>query len=258
MDGTAAREAVRVPALDRHSLYEAAVQDAAALLAFLLELHGGDPLVLGEDCSGSGLLARRFADSRPDRRAVAVDLDPHALAHAAHERVERIVADMRTATELPSCDLVHLGNFSVGYLRGRDELLDYLRRTRRRLRPGGTLTLDTYGGTQAYVRGAVERKARLADGSVVEARLERVECDPLRARVVDHLHLRRVHYGVVLEDHPHAFVYDWRLWTPMELQEALLASGFDTTCTHLGLASPWCSPQSADIGDEWVVLIAAR
>lgn len=244
--------------MDRQSLYEASVQDAAALLPFLLELHGGDPLVLGEDCSGGGLLARRFADSRTDRRAVAVDLDPEALARAAHARVERVQADIRTATGLPPCDLVHLGNFSVGYLQRRTELLEYLRRTRRRLRPGGVLTLDTYGGTQAYVRGAVERRVRLADGSIVESRLERVACDPLAARVVDHLHLRRTQYGVVLDDHPSAFVYEWRLWTPMELREALEEAGFLTVRAHLGLETPWGSSQSADAGDEWVVLLAAR
>lgn len=234
------------------------MQDAAVLLPFLLELHGGDPRVLGEDCSGSGLLARRFAESRPDRRAVAVDLDPEALALAVHERVERIAADIRAPRGLPRCDLVHLGNFSVGYLQRRDELVDYLRRTKRRLTAGGVLTLDTYGGTQAYVRGAVERRTRLADGSIVEARLERIECDPLRSRVVDHLHLRRTHFGVVVDDHPRAFVYEWRLWSPMELREALEEAGFLTVRAHLGLESPWGSPQSAEAGDEWVVLLAAK
>ena len=67
--------------MDRYQLYEVSVQDPATLLAFLLRLHGGDPRVLAEDCSGTAALARCFADSHPERRALALDLDAEALLH---------------------------------------------------------------------------------------------------------------------------------------------------------------------------------
>ncbi len=245
----------RQPTMDRHSLYEAAVQDAEQLCAFLERLHGAGPSRLGEDCCGTALLARTFVARAPGRDAVALDLDPVVLARACAPGVVRVHGDLRANLELPTCDLVHLGNFSVGYLRTRAELLGYLDRTRRRLAPGGVLTLDTYGGARAYQRGVIERRRVLRDGSVVEARFERVECDPLRARVVDHLHLRRRLGAAVLDDHPRAFIYEWRLWTPMELVEAVEEAGFAGWRWHAELGSGRAGVSGADLDEEWVVLM---
>jgi SAM-dependent methyltransferase len=250
-----AEGADRQPKMDRHSLYEAAVQDAEQLCSFLERLHGAGPARLGEDCCGTALLARTFVARAPGRSAVALDLDPQVLARAAAPGLTCIQGDLRDRRDLPACDLVHLGNFSVGYLRSRAELLEYLRRTRRRLAPGGVLTLDTYGGARAYQRGVVERRRALPDGTVVEARFERVECDPLRARVVDHLHLRRVLGAAVLDDHPRAFTYEWRLWTPMELAEAVEEAGYATWRWHAELGAGREGASGADLDDEWVVLM---
>lgn len=241
--------------MDRHSLYEAAVQDAEQLCSFLERLHGACPTRLGEDCCGTALLARTFVARGPGRAATALDIDREVLARAAAPGVACVHGDLRDEVELGTCDLVHLGNFSVGYLRTRAELVAYLRRVRRRLAPGGVLTLDTYGGARAYQRGIVERRRALRDGTVVEARFERVECDPLRARVVDHLHLRRFLGAALLDDHPRAFTYEWRLWTPMELAEAVEEAGFAAWRWHaeLGLGREGIS--GADLDDEWVVLM---
>lgn len=250
-----AEGADRQPTMDRHSLYEAAVQDAEQLCSFLEGLHGASPSRLGEDCCGTGLLARTFVSRAPGRSAVALDIDPEVLARASAPGVACVQGDLRTARAPGTCDLVHLGNFSVGYLRTRAELLEYLRRTRERLSPGGVLTLDTYGGTRAYQRGVVERRRALPDGTVVEARFERVACDPLRARVVDHLHLRRLLGAAVLDDHPRAFTYEWRLWTPMELVEAVEEAGFAGWRWHAELGSARAGIAGADLDEEWVVLM---
>jgi hypothetical protein len=244
--------------MDRYQLYEVSVQDPATLLAFLLRLHGGDPRVLAEDCSGTAALARCFADSHPERRALALDLDAEALRRATHPRVQCLQADLRTQPAMPECDLIHLGNFSVGYLHTRAELIAYLRWTRKRLAPTGVFTLDTYGGALAYQLGRNERRTRLADGSVVVSILERVHADPWTARVVDHLHFTRSLAGATIEQLTQAFEYHWRLWTPMELKEALQESGFAEMVVHTQLDQPW-TPASDSIGDsEWVALLAAR
>ena len=71
------------PRMDRHELYERAVQSPAMQARFLRALLGHDRagiVTLGEDFSAAGAIARAFLAQCPDHRAVCVDLDAQALS----------------------------------------------------------------------------------------------------------------------------------------------------------------------------------
>lgn len=212
---------------DRHFLYERCVQAPELVVPLLRRLHGGSPRVLGEDFCGTAALAREWLRTDPAARAIAVDLDAEVLARAASARAERLElvhADVRAVDA--RCDVLFVGNFSIGELGTRAELLSYLRHARARLVPGGIFVCDTYGGASAWRTGAVERRHWIAPGVCVRYIWEQRAVDPLTARVENALSFRVEEAGEIVAELPDAFVYRWRLWSVPELADALAESGF--------------------------------
>ena len=130
--------------LSKHDLYELCVQSPRHLVPFIRAVHGSSPAVLGEDFAGSAALSHLWVESSPDARAVAVDLDADALGfHGDHERVIKHCADVMAIND--PADVIFVGNFSIGYLHTRAELVAYLRHARERLiastkEPGASAT----------------------------------------------------------------------------------------------------------------------
>jgi hypothetical protein len=257
-----------VDALDRFALYEVAVQDPARLVPFLCALHGGRARVLAEDFCGSAANSRAWCASVARGSAVAMDMDPQALARARGPGIVALRADLarwRPPPEHPRADVLYAGNYSIGYLGERGTLLEYLRGARARLAAGGLIALDSYGGAAAWRTGAVVRDHALADGLRLRATWEQRRVDPLSARVLNALSLRVDRDGEVQADLPDAFVYDWRLWTPAELAEALCEAGFDAPAAYAQLGRDGAAPRPVrDPGElgpadgRWSVCLAAR
>lgn len=265
--------------MDIHDLYELCVQSPEHLAPMLRAIHGGEPRVLGEDFSGTAALCRAWAEAS-GARAIAVDQDSAVLARAAHERVTTVAADVRDAPRLRGlkADVVFAGNFSIGYLHTREELLAYLRLARERTADRGVFVCDTYGGTSAFTPGIVERAhpvpaalhPELPLGSRVLYAWEQREADPLTARVIDVLHFRLESPGPdgpeIVQEWPDAFVYDWRLWSVPELREAILEAGFARTAVYGtmpdavdGDGAAYVEPMSGDdVGESFIVLVAGH
>ncbi len=245
--------------MDRWDLYERTVQDPARMAALLRAVHGAGPRVLGEDFAGSAAIARAWAGSAPDARAIAVDHDPEALARARGERIAAHALDVRSPEleELGPCDVVFAGNFSVGELPTRADLVGWMRRSRARLAPGGLLALDTYGGAAAWEVGARERRRVLPGGDEVRWLWQQREADPVSARVVNALSFRVLRDGDVVLDLPEAFVYRWRLWSAPEIEDALREAGFARVEFHVGLdAAP--VEDRGGLAEGFAALVAAR
>jgi hypothetical protein len=194
--------------------------------------------------------------------AIAIDHDERALSRAAHvPRVQRFCLDLRDA--LPpmhvASDVVFVGNFSIGELHTRVELVAYLRGVLERLAPDGVFVCDTYGGESAFRVGAVERTHVAADGALIRYTWEQREADPTTARVVNALHFRVVRGGEVVQELTDAFVYRWRLWSVPELRDALLEAGFEDAGVYSEL-----EPASSDVaapsmlGTSFIVCVAGR
>ena len=133
------------------------------------------------------------------------------------------------------CDVVFVGNFSIGYIHERPVLERYLRASRERLGlgnagfGGGVFVCDTYTGSGAFKEGSVTRTHPGRGHEVVRYTWEQREADVLTAMVTNVLHFQVEVDGEVTARFPDAFVYRWRLWTIPELREAMMASGFAAT-----------------------------
>jgi hypothetical protein len=223
--------------MDRYELYERCVQAPGELVAFLSALHGRRPTVLREDFAGTAAVSRAWTALSPEHRAEAIDHDAAVLARAgAIERVERVCADVRTAEVRPaSVDCVFVGNYSIGEIATRRELVDYFGCARRRLRSDGVFACDTYGGESAFRVGALERRHVGPHGTILHHVWEQRAVDPLTARVENALHFRIEREGEIVEEIRDAFVYRWRLWSVPELVEAALEAGFGNPSIHTRL-----------------------
>lgn len=251
---------------DRQDLYEACVQSPPEMTAMLRAIHGRRPTVLGEDFAGSAALSRHWVRAVPGGSAVAVDLDAEALKRALGTPcVRTLTGDVRTVSDRVDC--LFVGNFSIGYLHTRGELVGYLRHARLRLNAGGVFVCDTYGGESAYIQGSVDRDVPLPGGLICKYRWEQREADPLTGMVTDVLHFRVIDADEVVADYPEAFVYRWRLWSVPELRDALMEAGFSGTDIYANLpdamdedgnayAEPLSGPDWID--DSFIVCVAGR
>lgn len=240
--------------MDRWSLYERCVQSPVDLCDLLVAAHAGAPSLLLEDFAGSAALSREW--TRRGGSAVALDLDAEALARAG-EHARCVVGDVRAAQLLAgrSFDVVHAGNFSVGYLKERRELLEYLRTRRAALRAGGVFCCDTYGGATAFERGFWQRE-RLVDGLRIVSNWEHRAADPVTASVENVLHFRVERDGELVAEVNEAFVYRWRLWGLAELRDVLLEAGFRTVDVFADASGPLCD--GAKLGADYSVLVVGR
>lgn len=270
--------------MDIHDLYELCVQSPGDVAVMLRAIHGGRPRVLGEDFAGTAALSRVWCQGDPEAHAIAVDLSGELLTRATSEaRVQCVVGDVRRATEPDThrADVIFVGNFSIGYLHTRAELVAYLRRSAARLNAGGVFVCDTYGGESAFRIGSVERlhpvpaeAARAMTGQAGAVRVrytwEQREADPLTGMVTCVLHFR-IERGQgkareVIQEHTDAFVYRWRLWSVPELRDALGEAGLATTAVYStmpdavdGDGNTFVRPLGAeDVEESFIVLVSGR
>lgn len=232
----------------------------------LRAIHCGQPVSLGEDFAGTGALSRHWVATVPGGTAIAVDLDREVLERAGNEpNLISVVGDVRTESRKVDC--LFVGNFSIGYLHTRAELLGYLRHARSRMNPGGVFVCDTYGGESAYQLGSVDRDVALPEGLMCRYRWEQREADPLTGMVTDAIHFRVFDVDEVVADFPDAFIYRWRLWSVPELREALTEAGFATTDIYSKLPDAVDDEGNAYaeaitdpdwLGDSFIVCVAGR
>lgn len=252
-------------------LYELCVQRPEALVNLIRAAHAqcsaaasASARTLHEDFCGSGAVSRQWVSSDPLAEAVATDIDPEIIEFGRRRAAEdglpahRLTWQLRDLREParaspPSADAVFVGNFSIGELHSRAQLLAYLRSARSRLRAGGVFICDTYGGAAAFRTGLVHRAH---PGRSPNERFlytwEQRSIDPYTARVTNALHFRVERDGEIVSEHFDAFIYSWRLWSVPELREAMLESGFATTrvVDRLDAAAGNAAPDDPDATAE--------
>jgi hypothetical protein len=253
--------------IDRHKLYELCVQSPPELVGQLVAIHGGTPRVLGEDFCGTAAISVAWTRQVDGGRAIAVDRDAESLARIPGcDAIEIVAGDVVADTDatLHAADVIWAGNFSIGELHTRADLLAYLRHTRSRLAPGGLFACDIYGGESAFLAGSSEIEHPLPDGGVVAYTWEQRSADPLTGRVGNAMHFEVRREGVVELTLRDAFMYDWRLWGVPELRDALVEAGY--TSIEIYARTPdavddagavYVQPLDS-VDDSFDVIIAAR
>lgn len=218
------------PVRDRHELYEASVQCPEADVVFFdrvyREWNGSLPRILREDFCGTAAICAEWVRRRRDNRAIGVDLHRPTLAagrrrHVAPlgedaARVTLLCQDVRTA-RAPKVDVVGALNFSYMVFHERTELVRYFRGVRASLASRGVFILDIFGGWDAQ---ALKVETRRRPGFTYV--WDQAGFDPITHRTRFHIHFRFPD-GTEMR---RAFTYDWRLWTIVEVREALAEAGF--------------------------------
>jgi SAM-dependent methyltransferase len=228
------RRRLRLEDADKYLLYQWAVQEPEEEVGFLVEAYerrrGREPLILREDFCGTAAVAAAWVKSDPRRRAIGLDLDPEPLDWGrernvrplgeAAARIELLQADVRTETS-PKADVICALNFSYYVFRPLAELAAYFAKARSSLAPGGIIVLDTYGGWESQQVKEEPRQVSVDAGRFTYV-WHQAEYNPIDSRTVCHIHFELAG-GACLRE---AFTYDWRLYTPAEVGDALLAAGF--------------------------------
>ena len=219
---------------DKFSLYELSVQDSAFEVELAVQQYkkrrGTRPRILREDFCGTAANACRWVQDHPEARAIALDLDQPTLEWArkhnveplgkAAERVELRQRDVRTVTS-PKADVVQAFNFSSYLFYPLPELLTYLRCVRRSLAPGGIIMLDGYGGWDSQ-RPLSERRTVKSPAGTFGYVWEQADFNPIDNRALCHIHFEFKNG----KRWKRAFTYDWRMYSPVEVCDALRATGF--------------------------------
>jgi len=214
----------------RHVLYQESVQDPASDIEFVSGLfrrrRGRKPLSLREDFCGTALTASHWVASDARRSATAVDLDPGVLRWSrenvvpgigdAADRLTLVRRDVRRGPRGPF-DIVLAMNFSYFVFKTRRDLVEYMSSVHRSLERDGIAFFDLYGGFEA-VQERAER--RPLDGFTYV--WDQQSVNPVDSTVKNAIHFELAD-GTRIE---RAFTYDWRLWQPVEVREALEDAGF--------------------------------
>ncbi len=253
--------------MDRYELYELCVQSPPELVRQLVAIHGDTPRVLGEDFCGTAAISVEWTRQVDGGRAIAVDRDDETLARIpANDAIEVVVGDVVRDTDAArhAADVIWAGNFSIGELHTRADLLGYLRHARSRLMPGGLFACDIYGGESAFMVGSEDVEHPLPDGRIVVYTWEQRSADPVSGRVRNAIHFEVRRDGAVEQTLRDAFTYDWRLWGVPELREAFAEAGF--TAVELYARTPDAVDDAGNVyvqpletvDDSFDVIIAAR
>jgi SAM-dependent methyltransferase len=254
---------------DRHQLYSEAVQCADNEITFLKRVYrrwnGRPPLVLREDFCGTALICSHWVQAGPANEAIGVDLDPQPLRWGRTHHLSQLAASQRNRVRLlranvltvktPPVDVIAALNFSFCVFKQRSLLLKYFRRCRETLKPGGLLVLDIYGGPESHKPN--KEKTRYRGFTYV---WEQARYNPITNEALNHIHFTFPDGSRMMK----AFTYDWRLWTPAELQETLLEAGFHHTRVYWeGATSEGAGNgifrcrEQAEVEDAWIAYVVA-
>lgn len=228
------RPQITAATADKFWLYQNSVQDPDSELDFLervfRERGRPRPTVLREDFCGTAFISATWVKRRRGNRAVGVDLHRRTISVESRRNTKDMNDEQRARLTLrcenvlsqhlarsPRVDAVLALNFSYFIFKQRAVMVDYFRKVRRALRPGGVLILDHLGGSDAAVE--MEERTRMAGFTYV---WDQHRFDPISGDFDCRIHFE-FRDGSRLRN---AFRYPWRLWTITELRDILNDAGF--------------------------------
>lgn len=252
---------------DRHTLYSEAVQCADNEIAFLKRVYrksnGRPPLLLREDFCGTALVCSHWVQAGPVNEAIGVDLDPEPLQWGRTHHLAQLTPAQRARVHLrranvltvrtPPVDAIAALNFSFCVFKQRPLLLEYFRKCRDALNAGGLMVMDIYGGPESHKPS--KERTRYRGFTYI---WEQTRYNPITNEALNHIHFTFPDGSRMMK----AFTYDWRLWTPAELQETLLEAGFRDARVYWEGATPegtgngvFRCRERADVEDAWIAYV---
>lgn len=238
---------------DKHLLYQWSVQNPEFEVELMEKVYkkgtGRKPLILREDFCGTALTASEWVKSDGAREAIGLELDEATLEwgtirniqplgeHAS--RVDLRLQDVRSITR-PLADVACALNFSYYLFSDFQDLVGYFRMVRHSLRAGGIVFLDSYGGWESQQVKDEPREVEGPEGTFTYV-WDQADYNPVDNMALCHIHFR-FKKGKPWKK---AFTYNWRLYTPAEVRDALLAAGFKS------VESYWDHEDDDDKDDDY-------
>jgi len=252
-----------LPPFDKYKAYFSAVQEPLGDLNFgerrYREEFGKSPLVIGEDFCGTFALCCAWVRKGGERRAVGVDYAAEPLVYGMkHHHAELtgkqrrhigiVRADVRSP-QLPKVDALFALNYSYFIFKKRDDLRNYFRNARHRLRPRGLFLLDCFGGPDC--QKANVDVTRLSGGLTYYWEQYGFRHDTNEAKFSIHFRRR----GELKRSH--VFRYDWRMWTVPELRDLLTEAGFSRVDVYWETDGNYRRRDSSESDTTWLAYLVA-
>ncbi len=255
---------------DRHELYELSVQEPEADMDLVdqvwTELKGRVATSIREDFCGTAIAAMEWVKRRKNNIAIGVDLDEEVIewAHAQapkrlnEEQLGRLSLLRENVLEVNTdlVDSVLATNFSYFLFKTREELLEYFKRAKDAIKPGGMLLLDAYGGSDSFLELEEERDL---DGFTYI--WDQSYYNPVTGDAINHIHFAFPD-GTRMDK---AFTYSWRLWTLPEIRELLEEAGYKRVTVFWEGSDEdgdgngeWAATTRGDACEGWIAYLAAE
>jgi len=264
--------------VDKYDLYLRSVQSPDNEADFFDKVYRAEydtqAQVLREDFCGTFAVSCYWAKSGPDRKAIAIDLDPQPLEWGRQYNLSKLDEESQKRVHLIEDDVMKAGgakadivaaqNFSFWIFKTREQLLDYFKAIHRNLKDKGVAVLDMMGGAESLDEDHQDRREidepPIVAGSPSEFTYvwDQVKHDP-----ITHDSLFRIHFefsdGSRLKK---AFEYSWRWWTIPEVRELLAEAGFSRSDVYWDVApddedDDYRKRDHADNDPAWVSYIVA-
>lgn len=228
---------------DKYALYEEAVQspeqDVELLAKIYRHARRTDAHRLREDFCGTFLLSCEWIKRDVRNTAMVLDIDNEPLESGRARHYKKLTpAQRRRVTVLqkdvvlvtnPKADIIVGNNFSFNIFKKRDLLVKYFRSCHKSLAPNGILVLELAGGP-GMIEKIKERKTVYdSKGKAKYIYIwDQKHFNPINNDARYAIHFKFLD-GSMMKD---AFTYDWRLWTPPEIRDAMIEAGFKSTTVY--------------------------
>lgn len=225
------KRALTAKTADKYDLYQRAVQSPAEDIRFLSRIYktarGHQAQHFREDFCGTALLTTTWIKRGVQYTAEAFDIDPKPLAWGRKHNLSPLgdaaaraylhQKDVRGQSNRPP-DIRCAQNFSYCVFKQRAELMQYFRAAHQDLATKGIFVLDLHGGPESLKE--TEESTTIAGGFTYV--WDQHEYWPATGETKCYIHFRFRDGSEIRR----AFTYDWRLWSLVELKDALLEAGF--------------------------------
>ncbi len=220
----------------KYELYEASVQDSQAELDLFQRAYtnafGKKATILREDFCSTFLNSITWVKSKKDRIAYAVDMNPKPLAYGREVHYSKLNQDQKKrmitfcenvlSVRTPKADIISISNFSICFLKERDQMLQYFKRCHQSLKSKGAVVFDMLGGEDLPMPEEDSTPFKLPDGTKAKYFWEHATYNPINNHATFY-----IHYQIKgQKKQKRVFSYDWRMWSLPELKDLLIEAGF--------------------------------
>ncbi|MEX1099238.1 MAG: class I SAM-dependent methyltransferase, partial [Bacteriovoracaceae bacterium] len=222
---------------NKYVYYEKAVQNPQNEVDFFnekfKEIKKKTPLTLREDFCGTAAISCAWVDQSPKHLAWGVDLDPEPIEYGKKNHLSKLNQEAQKRmtylegnvlnTDTPKVDIAFAFNFSYYIFKKRKELLEYFKAAYNSLSKDGVFFIDLFGGPDS--------QTEMTDVITHPGFKYFWECqmfNPITNECRFAIHFKRKSE----QKRKDVFVYEWRMWTMMELRELLEEAGFKSTIAY--------------------------